>query len=239
MELGKKISTLRKEAGFSQEQLAERLGVSRSAIAKWESEKGIPDIENLVALSDLFAKSTDYFLKETEDKALGKMEENIREKVLEDKSESEHLVKEEVSENENQDSSLKEYMGKRCDILLDGWNDGAYNIIIVGFDDEFIFYRVNDKKKERYGAIAKTHITGIELSKKQQECEYAVIEKEYFLNRHVTLELAKEKGLIKGFFDFRDDDYMDVIITSFEKGKIDFAFGKSVSVAKVTKIEER
>ena len=48
MNLGEKIKECRKQAGFSQEQLAERLNVSRQAITKWETNKGIPDIANLI-----------------------------------------------------------------------------------------------------------------------------------------------------------------------------------------------
>ncbi|WP_157663106.1 helix-turn-helix transcriptional regulator [Geobacillus thermodenitrificans] len=51
MTLGEKIKKARIEAGLSQEQLSEKLGVSRSAVAKWESGKGLPDIDNLKNLS--------------------------------------------------------------------------------------------------------------------------------------------------------------------------------------------
>jgi len=47
MSIGQKLKDARKKAGLSQEQLAEKLCVSRQAITKWESDKGIPDIENI------------------------------------------------------------------------------------------------------------------------------------------------------------------------------------------------
>jgi len=47
MTFGEKLRNARKEAGFSQEQLAEKMSVSRSAIAKWETDKGMPDVNNL------------------------------------------------------------------------------------------------------------------------------------------------------------------------------------------------
>ena len=52
MTLGEKLKEARKQAGLSQEQLAEQLIISRSAISKWESDLGIPDIENLRALAE-------------------------------------------------------------------------------------------------------------------------------------------------------------------------------------------
>ena len=54
MTIGEKMKEIRKERGWSQEQLAEELIVSRAAVAKWESDKGIPDIDNLKKLSELF-----------------------------------------------------------------------------------------------------------------------------------------------------------------------------------------
>ena len=66
MTLGEKIKNARKECALSQEQLAEKLCVSRSAIAKWETDKGTPDIENLKAISSLLNVSIDYLLDEGE-----------------------------------------------------------------------------------------------------------------------------------------------------------------------------
>ena len=62
MTLGEKIKEARKQAGLSQEQLSEKLGVSRSAVAKWETDKGIPDVENLKALSSMLSVSIDFLL---------------------------------------------------------------------------------------------------------------------------------------------------------------------------------
>lgn len=59
-----KIKSLRKEKGWSQEQLAEKVNVSRQAVTKWEKGEGYPDIENLKILSDIFEKSIDELVKE-------------------------------------------------------------------------------------------------------------------------------------------------------------------------------
>ena len=66
MTLGEKIRHARKSCGLSQEQLAEKLCVSRSAIAKWETDKGMPDVENLKFLSRLLNVSVDYLLSDEE-----------------------------------------------------------------------------------------------------------------------------------------------------------------------------
>lgn len=62
MALGEKLKTARKNAGLTQEQLSTKLGVSRQAITKWESDKGLPDIDNLRLISNLLNISIDYLL---------------------------------------------------------------------------------------------------------------------------------------------------------------------------------
>lgn len=67
MTLGEKIRYARKRCGLSQEQLAEKMCVSRSAIAKWETDKGMPDVENLKILSRLLSVSVDSLLDDSAD----------------------------------------------------------------------------------------------------------------------------------------------------------------------------
>ena len=57
MTIGQRIAQKRKEQGLSQEALGDRLGLSRQAIYKWESDAALPEIEKLVALSRLFGVS--------------------------------------------------------------------------------------------------------------------------------------------------------------------------------------
>ena len=64
MTLGEKLSKLRKEYNYTQEQLAEILGVSRQSISKWESDIAFPETEKLIELGKLFKCSMDYLLKE-------------------------------------------------------------------------------------------------------------------------------------------------------------------------------
>ena len=64
MTLGEKLRNARKQEGLTQEQWSEKLGISRSAVAKWETDNGIPDISNLIALSDEFGLSLDELIKE-------------------------------------------------------------------------------------------------------------------------------------------------------------------------------
>lgn len=63
MNMADRIQYLRKAKGLSQEDLADRVGVSRQAVSKWESEQSTPDLEKIIILSDIFGVTTDYILK--------------------------------------------------------------------------------------------------------------------------------------------------------------------------------
>lgn len=219
MTLGEKIRFLRLEKGFTQEELAEQMNVSRSAIAKWESNGGIPDINNLKVLAQIFNKSIDELI-DTE-----------REYSLTDIKFGQNCAEENV---------LIEYIGNVCNIELSGWNDGAYEIVVIGADREFIYYQLKDKMKNKLGAISRKYITEIELIDSQANdsliCDY--IDLKYFIGKRVTIEIAHKEGLIKGFFDFRNDDYQEVIIEKVSQNQIDLVFGGTINVAEITKIQE-
>lgn len=68
MTLGDKLSKLRKENNYTQEQLADVLGVSRQAISKWESDVTYPETDKLIRICKLFHCSTDYLLMEDENR---------------------------------------------------------------------------------------------------------------------------------------------------------------------------
>lgn len=69
MTLGEKIFRLRSEKGLSQEAFGDMLGVSRQSVSKWETDQSLPELEKIVVISELFGVSTDYLLKENEERA--------------------------------------------------------------------------------------------------------------------------------------------------------------------------
>ena len=79
MILAEKITQLRKKNGWSQEELAEQLNVSRQSVSKWESAQSIPDLNKILAMSELFGVSTDYLLKD-------EISETPSEPVMEEKT---------------------------------------------------------------------------------------------------------------------------------------------------------
>ena len=81
MSLGEKLSKLRKEYNYTQEQLADILGVSRQSISKWESDIAYPETDKLIELGKLFDCSMDYLLKEDVIEKNGAQASGFTEKV--------------------------------------------------------------------------------------------------------------------------------------------------------------
>ncbi len=77
MKFNENLKYLRKQAGLTQEQLAEKLDVSRQAITKWESGQSLPDIENLKEISYIFSVSIDSLVSEIDCKSTTKIKKKI------------------------------------------------------------------------------------------------------------------------------------------------------------------
>lgn len=214
MTLGEKIKNKRHAMGFSQEKLSQEMNVSRSAIAKWEIDKGIPDIPNLIKLTIIFNVSLDYLLDQNLDE-VSKKSDNI------------------ISD------AIDSLIGKSCNIESMGWNDGVFDVVIVGHDSMFIFYLAQIKKREVVGAFSKCFITKISESKKGKPLHSDVTElnRMSFVGKNVSIELKKKEGTLAGFFDFESDDYSDVVITKFDD-EILLSFGNKISINEITKIQE-
>lgn len=72
MNFSEKLKEIRKKEGISQEQLAEKIGVSRQAITKWETGKGLPDVENMVIIAEIFKTTIDELLMDSVTKEVPK-----------------------------------------------------------------------------------------------------------------------------------------------------------------------
>ncbi len=79
MMLSEKIMTLRKKKGWSQEELAEKLDISRQSVSKWESASSLPDIDKIIQLSHIFGVTTDWLLKDEEEAEVVPREEEYEE----------------------------------------------------------------------------------------------------------------------------------------------------------------
>ena len=93
LEIANRLQKLRKEKGYSQEQLAIELGISRQAVSKWERAESSPDTDNLILLARLYNVSLDELLK-TEDNTEEIIENNVDSGHVDDESEEVEEVKE-------------------------------------------------------------------------------------------------------------------------------------------------
>ena len=113
MTMGQIIKKLRKGRGFTQEELAERLGVTYQAISKWENNSGMPDISQIVPLATIFDVSTDFLFG------------------VDRTSETEDALKiVSAANNIQEDGKLETYL-KAYDILLDGLKRYPNNYLIT------------------------------------------------------------------------------------------------------------
>ena len=127
MDFGDKLKQYRLNKGLSQEQLAEKIGVSRQAITKWETKRGLPDVENMVILAEVFKLTLD------------------------------ELVLEEVKKQENKPMIFESETvydidtGKHFDINL----GGARKITLKTGIDEKICIRLSSETLEKIGSLFK------------------------------------------------------------------------------------
>ena len=84
MEFNNKLYELRKKRGYSQEELANRLNVSRQTVSKWEVGESAPDMEKLVAISDLFEVSLDELIKDKAPEQAQPQEQIVRSEFYSD-----------------------------------------------------------------------------------------------------------------------------------------------------------
>ncbi len=157
MTISERILKLRKEAGFSQEAFAEKLGVSRQSVSKWESGNVTPDLDKVVAMCELFGVSTDYLLTGKEDPApdipqtpyeeifVGCNENEEPEDTAEEPEEA--ATEEEKPEQENEPTAktkLKVIAGILAALIILGAlipiPTGAYKKLFAKFNEDPVAY---------------------------------------------------------------------------------------------------
>lgn len=131
MKLGDKIYSCRKKAGMSQEALAEKIGVSRQAISKWEIGTAVPELGNIVALSKIFGVTTDWLLNECNDDEGEYSDEE--ENVESENNEQTDDVKENNTTNDNAYDRRKHLNNSVVQLVRRyGWLVGIYVAVCGG-----------------------------------------------------------------------------------------------------------
>ena len=169
MTLAEKLKEARRQSGLSQEQLAEKLSVSRSAIAKWESGKGMPDVENLKAIAKLLNVSVDYLLNDGEAKDIIQIKEAINldeyEKHGKCRSKSDAVVVSKYPDAYIYPLFRRKKLTPVQRIIDFIVSPGVLNVV-DSFDDMSSYYLVEQGEKQLFVNVTKEFIITNEMSKK-------------------------------------------------------------------------
>lgn len=96
MKFHEKLQNLRKNAGMTQLELAEKLMVSRQAISKWETGSAVPDLENIISISDLFGVSLDCLVRGTDTVETEEKIQDTAEKIVHQEHKRKMKLKEKI-----------------------------------------------------------------------------------------------------------------------------------------------
>lgn len=208
MTFGEKFKEARKKTGLSQEELAEIIGISRAAVAKWETDKGLPDIENLKAIAKLLDVSIDYLLDDgsTIDLSVTKKAINL-EKNSEDKKLSrikkletkERIIREEYPDAEIIRLTLTGIRNTKRETVADqviGWFALLLGGIPLFGTQEFgkmansldqQYYLVNKEKNQYFILMTDEHLIARKLPAAITEKKFEIGDKKF-----QTMGMVKE-----------------------------------------------
>lgn len=170
MTLGEKLKEARRSIGLSQEQLAQKICVSRQAITKWESDKGMPDIENLRALAKLLNVSIDYLIDDGEnmDKITIKERINLKEAKVKGRCrcKQDAIILEKYADAEIIYPLISNKKMNKIEWILDFLTQPGIFNLAYQFSNKIEYYLVEKKDKQFFVSVSKEFIESNELSKK-------------------------------------------------------------------------
>jgi len=238
MTFAEKLKELRKQKGISQEQLAEKIYVSRQAITKWESGNGIPDIENLLAISALFNESLDSLLSE--------------EKSLISKNEFLYESRTEYDLDSPKKIDLK--VGVAHEVIIEKTKDEKIQVIAASQKLSYLSQQVKvkiDEDKKRMDVIVK-HSTDLSDIAAEENLFFLVRIPEKFVAdielsselenlkiRDITFDTIEFDGKIKNAFVTNASGHIEIntnsdvnVEVNGAKGKIDLNHLHAISKVK-------
>ncbi len=122
MSIGERLTQLRKRNGLSQEELAEKLGLTRQTISKWELNQSSPDVEYVIALCDCFDVSSDYLLRGVEPELKKENTEADSAAVL---------IRDDTREKKKAAFSMTFFLGLTFTVLSCGWLLALYVMSLI------------------------------------------------------------------------------------------------------------
>ena len=182
MTFGEKLKEARRDAKMSQEELAVKIGVSRSAIAKWETDKGLPDIQNLKTIAAVLDVSLDYLLDDGNKLELSVTREAIdlsrygtgRKKVIKDRIMREKYPGAEIvtllaEEKLTKPESALNFLTGMLTLLFSVF---PFAKALNNLDKEF--YLVNDGRRQFLVMVTNEFMESRELAEKKTEKKFEV-----------------------------------------------------------------
>ncbi len=178
MTFGEKLKEARKEAGFSQEQLSDKLSVSRSAIAKWEADNGMPDIDNLKAIAQLLNISIDELLADEKKFSFRETKEaidlDIYEKTGNCRSKKDAACYHRYSDADAIYPLIRRKKANRKEILLDLVTSWGISQLADYANDTDAYYLVEHKGKQLLVRVSDEFIATSELAKKVEPKRFII-----------------------------------------------------------------
>lgn len=192
MILADKIINLRKKAGWSQEELAGRLGVTRQSVSKWEGAQSVPDIEKIVQLSRLFSVTTDYLLKdELEEPDPVTMTDVVRQ------ADSEMTYRKVTMEEASTYMKLEEENAPKKALAIFLWVSSPITLILLASISEYAVFGITENAAAAIGLCVLILFVAIGVviytSCSAKEKEYAFLEKEPFETEYGVTGLVRER----------------------------------------------
>lgn len=139
MILADKIIALRKKYGWTQEDLAEKVGVSRQSVSKWEGAQSVPDLEKILQLANLFGVSTDYLLKDSMEEM-----EYVKDEEYVDTADAEKMMRRVSMEEANEFLRVKELTSKRIALGVSMCICSPVCLLILGAASELKLWNVSE-----------------------------------------------------------------------------------------------
>lgn len=165
MLFSEKLKMLRKEKKLTQEELAEQLNVSRQAITKWESNEGIPDIENLKHISILFNTTIDELVKDDKEVTIESLNTFIKELEIDH---SKHF---DIKVNKSNEISIISNKEEKVKVEIKSMNENLEELFNIKFDNLYNRLDIDIKNKNINDSIIniyipEKYINDIELNSK-------------------------------------------------------------------------
>ncbi|MGX8686736.1 MAG: helix-turn-helix domain-containing protein [bacterium] len=200
MTFGEKLRNARLEAGYTQEELASKLIISRAAVAKWESGRGMPDVNNLKVLAEVLSVSIDYLLDDGNPidlsmtkKAIdlsrfgdkGKLSRlkkiRIKEKIIREEYPNAQIIRLTVTriKNTKAETAVDQVVGWTA-LLLGGiplFGTQELGKTVNSLDHQY--YLVNEEKKQYFVFLTDEFMVSRLMTEKQNQKKFTIEDREF------------------------------------------------------------